>query len=112
MQGSLGVKLGEGAYSEAYAWAPGEVVKLFKPGLPRRMPSFGMHMIRVSDAVGVPVLRYIQRAIPQASKVLGGRSEKISQVCVVWGKAVAVCRYHLSPVQPEDVGNRLYLRHG
>ena len=37
MQGSLGEKIGEGAYSEAYAWAPGQVVKLFKPGLPRRI---------------------------------------------------------------------------
>jgi hypothetical protein len=25
---------------------------------------------------------------------LGGRSEEISQICVVWGKAVAVSRYH------------------
>jgi hypothetical protein len=30
MQGSLGQKIGEGAYSEAFAWAPGQVVKLFK----------------------------------------------------------------------------------
>lgn len=28
---------------------------------------------------------------------IGGRSEEISQICVVWGKAVAVSRYHLSP---------------
>src|ERR1043166_5508626 len=34
MQGSLGVKIGEGAFSEAYAWAPGQVVKLFKAGVP------------------------------------------------------------------------------
>ena len=33
MQGSLGEKIGEGAFSEAYAWAPGQVVKLFKPGV-------------------------------------------------------------------------------
>jgi hypothetical protein len=25
----------------------------------------------------------------------GGRSEEISQICVVWGKAVAVSRYHI-----------------
>ena len=37
MQGSLGEKIGEGAFSEAYAWAPGQVVKLFKPGVSRRM---------------------------------------------------------------------------
>ena len=28
---------------------------------------------------------------------LGGRSEEISQICVVWGKAVALCRCHLLP---------------
>ena len=55
MQGSLGEKIGEGAYSEAYAWAPGQVVKLFKPGLPRRMPSFEVHMIRAVHAAGAPV---------------------------------------------------------
>jgi hypothetical protein len=49
MRGSLGEKIGEGAYSEAYAWAPGQVVKLFKPGLPRRMPWFEVHMIRAGD---------------------------------------------------------------
>jgi aminoglycoside phosphotransferase (APT) family kinase protein len=55
MQGSLGEKIGEGAYSEAYAWAPGQVVKLFKPGVPRGMASFEVHMIRAVHAVGVPV---------------------------------------------------------
>jgi Ser/Thr protein kinase RdoA (MazF antagonist) len=55
MQGSLGEKIGEGAYSEAYAWAPGQVVKLFKPGLPRRMPWFEVRMIRAVLAAGVPV---------------------------------------------------------
>jgi hypothetical protein len=51
MQGSLGEKIGEGAYSEAYAWAPGQVVKLFKPGLPRRMPRFEVLMLRAVDWV-------------------------------------------------------------
>ena len=55
MQGSLGEKIGEGAYSEAYAWAPGQVVKLFKPGVPRRMPWFEVRMIRAVLAAGVPV---------------------------------------------------------
>jgi hypothetical protein len=55
MQGSLGEKIGEGAYSEAYAWAPGQVVKLFKSGLPRRMPRFEVRMIRAVLAAGVPV---------------------------------------------------------
>jgi aminoglycoside phosphotransferase (APT) family kinase protein len=55
MHGSLGEKIGEGASSEAYAWAPGQVVKLFKPGLPRRMPWFEVRMIRAVHAAGVPV---------------------------------------------------------
>jgi Ser/Thr protein kinase RdoA (MazF antagonist) len=55
MQGSLGEKVGEGAYSEAYAWAPGQVVKLFKPGVPRGMPRFEARMIRAVLAAGVPV---------------------------------------------------------
>lgn len=48
-------KIGEGAYSEAYAWAPGQVIKLFKLGLPRRMASFEVHMLRAVHAVGVAV---------------------------------------------------------
>ena len=37
MRGSLGEKIGEGAFAEVHAWAPGQVVKLFKPGVPRRV---------------------------------------------------------------------------
>jgi Ser/Thr protein kinase RdoA (MazF antagonist) len=55
MQGSLGEKIGEGAFSEAYAWAPGQVVKLFKPGVPRWMPWHEARMIRAVSAAGVPV---------------------------------------------------------
>jgi Ser/Thr protein kinase RdoA (MazF antagonist) len=55
MQGSLGKKIGEGAYSEAYAWAPGQVVKLFKPGVPLWMPWQEARMIRAVSAAGVPV---------------------------------------------------------
>src|ERR1700694_5086399 len=55
MQGSLGEKIGEGAFSEAYAWAPGQVVKLFKAGVSRQ---FGRHEVRIIRAVlaaGLPV---------------------------------------------------------
>ena len=55
MQGSLGEKIGEGAHSEAYAWAPGQVVKLFKPGVSRWMPWFEVRMLRAVLAAGVPV---------------------------------------------------------
>jgi hypothetical protein len=36
MRGSLGEKIGEGAYAEVHAWAPTQVLKLFKAGFPRR----------------------------------------------------------------------------
>jgi hypothetical protein len=36
MQRSLGEKIGEGAYADVHAWAPGQVVKLFKAGFERR----------------------------------------------------------------------------
>ena len=55
MQGSLGEKIGEGAFSEAYAWAPGQVVKLFKPGVSRWLPWFEVRMISAVLAAGVPV---------------------------------------------------------
>ena len=55
MQGSLGEKIGEGAHSEAYTWAPGQVVKLLKPGVPRGMAWFEVRMIRAVFAAGVPV---------------------------------------------------------
>ena len=46
MQGSLGEKIGEGAFSEAYAWAPGQVVKLFKAGVSHQLGRHELRMIR------------------------------------------------------------------
>lgn len=57
MQGSLGEKIGQGAFSEVYAWAPGQVVKLFKAGVSRWMPLQEVRMIRAVHAAGVPVPR-------------------------------------------------------
>src|SRR4051794_29860416 len=54
MQGSLGEKIGEGAFSEAYAWAPGQVVKLFKAGVSRQLGRHEMRMIRAVRAAGLP----------------------------------------------------------
>jgi aminoglycoside phosphotransferase (APT) family kinase protein len=45
---ALGEKLGEGAFSEVHAWASGQVVKLFKAGVPRRL---GRHEARVTRAI-------------------------------------------------------------
>ena len=55
MPGSLGEKIGEGAFSEAYAWAPGQVVKLFRPGVSRLMARHEVRMLRAVHAAGVPV---------------------------------------------------------
>jgi aminoglycoside phosphotransferase (APT) family kinase protein len=48
MRGSLGEKIGEGASADVHAWAPGQVVKLFKPVVPLRL---GRHEARVTRAV-------------------------------------------------------------
>jgi len=54
MQGSLGEKIGEGAFSDVHAWAPGQVVKLFKAGIPRRLGWWEARMTRAVFAAGVP----------------------------------------------------------
>src|SRR3954464_13468568 len=54
MQGSLGEKIGEGAFSEAYAWAPGQVVKLFKAGVSHLLGRHEVRMIRAVRGAGVP----------------------------------------------------------
>src|SRR4051794_4897286 len=55
MQGSLGEKIGEGAFSEVYAWAPGQVVKLFKAGVSSQFGPYEARMIRAVFAAGLPV---------------------------------------------------------
>ena len=54
MQGSLGEKIGEGAYADVHAWAPGQVLKLFKPGFPRRHSWWEARMTRAVSAAGAP----------------------------------------------------------
>jgi hypothetical protein len=54
MRGSLGEKIGEGAFADVHAWAPGQVVKLFKAGVPRRVPWHEARMIRAVFAAGAP----------------------------------------------------------
>ena len=59
MQGSLGEKIGEGGTSDVYAWAPGQVVKLFKAGAAQ---GFGWHEARMTRAVfaaGGPALEVL-----------------------------------------------------
>jgi Ser/Thr protein kinase RdoA (MazF antagonist) len=54
MQGSLGEKIGEGKFSDVHAWAPGQVLKLWKAGVPQRTVSHEARMIRAVFAAGVP----------------------------------------------------------
>jgi hypothetical protein len=54
MLGSLGEKIGEGAYSDVHAWAPGQVVKLFKPGSPPWLSGWEARMTRAVFAAGAP----------------------------------------------------------
>ena len=54
MQGSLGEKIGEGAFADVHAWAPGQVVKLFKAGAARRFSRREVRMTRAVFAAGAP----------------------------------------------------------
>src|SRR5476649_1114903 len=54
MQGSLGEKIGEGTSADVHAWAPGQVVKLFKSGVSPRLSRHEAQMTRVMFAAGAP----------------------------------------------------------
>ena len=54
MQGSLGEKIGEGVSADVHAWAPGQVIKLFKAGMPRRLSWHEVHMTHAVFAAGGP----------------------------------------------------------
>ena len=54
MRGALGEKIGQGAFAEVHAWAPGQVVKLFKAGVPRRVAWWEARMTRAAFAAGAP----------------------------------------------------------
>jgi Ser/Thr protein kinase RdoA (MazF antagonist) len=54
MQGSLGEKIGEGVFAEVHAWAPGQVVKLSKPGIPHWALQHEAKMTRAVFAAGGP----------------------------------------------------------
>jgi tRNA A-37 threonylcarbamoyl transferase component Bud32 len=54
MQGSVGEKIGEDAHAEVHAWAPGQVLKLFKSGFPQRQSWWEARMIRAVFAAGAP----------------------------------------------------------
>ena len=54
MRGSLGEKIGEGVSADIHAWASGQVVKLFKAGVPQRIGRWEARMTRAVFAAGGP----------------------------------------------------------
>jgi Ser/Thr protein kinase RdoA (MazF antagonist) len=54
MQGSLGEKIGEGVFAEVHAWAPGQVVKLSRPGIPNWVLQHEAQKTRAVFAAGGP----------------------------------------------------------
>jgi hypothetical protein len=54
MRGSLGEKIGEGVFADIHAWAPGQVVKLFKASVPRQVSWHEARMTRAVFAAGGP----------------------------------------------------------
>lgn len=54
MQGSLGEKINQGGTADIHAWAPGQVIKLFKQGFPPRLCRQEARITRAVFAAGVP----------------------------------------------------------
>ena len=54
MSGQLGEKIGEGAFADVHVWASGQVVKLFKAGVPRRLGGYEARITHAIFAAGAP----------------------------------------------------------
>jgi Ser/Thr protein kinase RdoA (MazF antagonist) len=54
MRGSLGQKINEGGTADIHAWAPGQVVKLFKEGFSSRLSQQEARMTQAVFAAGLP----------------------------------------------------------
>jgi Ser/Thr protein kinase RdoA (MazF antagonist) len=54
MRGSLGEKIAEGSTADIHAWAPGQVLKLFKAGPPTRVGRHEARMTRAAFVAGAP----------------------------------------------------------
>lgn len=54
MRGSLGEKINQGGTADIHAWAPGQVVKLFKEGFPPQLSRHDARMSRAVFAAGLP----------------------------------------------------------
>ena len=64
MRGSLGEKIGEGACADVHAWAPGQVVKLFKAGVSQRFSRHEARKTRAVFAAGAPGAGGVRRGDP------------------------------------------------
>ena len=63
MRGSLGEKIGEGTMADIHAWAPGQVLKLFKAGVSRRFGEYEARMTRAVFAAGAPAPEVLDEVI-------------------------------------------------
>ncbi|GKQ50385.1 aminoglycoside phosphotransferase family protein [Bradyrhizobium sp. Ce-3] len=54
MRGSLGEKIGQGVFADVHAWAPGQVVKLAKPGIAQWVVQHEARITRAVFAAGGP----------------------------------------------------------
>lgn len=54
MASELGEKIGQGAFADVHAWAPGQVVKLFRAGFPTRSIRHEARVTRAIHAAGAP----------------------------------------------------------
>ena len=121
MQGSLGEKIGQGAFSEAYAWAPGQVVKLFKAGISHQLGRHEIRMIRAVHAAGVPVPEVFGEVTLDGrfgivmQRLDGPTLWHLSRTgAVTYDQAGAIVAalavsLHKTPVPPEVVSMRAYM---
>ena len=54
MRGSLGEKINQGGTADIHAWAPGQIVKLFRQGFPPQLGQQEARLTRAVFAAGVP----------------------------------------------------------
>ena len=54
MRGSLGEKINQGGTADIHAWAPGQIVKLFRQGFPPQLGQQEARLARAVFAAGVP----------------------------------------------------------
>jgi hypothetical protein len=73
MGGSLGEKIGEGATADIHAWAPGQVLKLFKADFSRQHSWWEARMTRAVFAAGGPAPEVLDEV------TLEGRSDIVLQ---------------------------------